>query len=124
MWAPTVLRRRRSGHERGPGPVAGGGTDKDLWPAGGLLRTFRAEGDVVAEGDVLAAVSDPFGAGEEEIVAPGPGLLIGRAVMPVVHDGDALFHLAELSPQADADSALALAAQLEADPLFDEDEII
>ncbi|MEM8578917.1 MAG: succinylglutamate desuccinylase/aspartoacylase family protein [Pseudomonadota bacterium] len=93
-------------------------------PAGGLLRTFRAEGDVVAEGDVLAAVSDPFGAGEEEIVTPGPGILIGRAVMPVVNEGDAIFHLAELSPQADADSALALAAQLEADPLFDEDEII
>jgi predicted deacylase len=31
-------------------------------PAGGLLRTFRGEGETVARGDVLATVSDPFGA--------------------------------------------------------------
>ncbi|WP_415920783.1 succinylglutamate desuccinylase/aspartoacylase family protein [Tateyamaria sp. SN6-1] len=93
-------------------------------PSGGLLRTFRAEGDLVAEGDVLAAVSDPAGAQETELCAPGPGILIGRAVLPVVNEGDAVFHLATLSPQADADTVDALTAQLEADPMFDEDEII
>ena len=30
-------------------------------PAGGLLRMFKAEGDIVEVGDVLAAISDPFG---------------------------------------------------------------
>lgn len=93
-------------------------------PVGGLLRTFRAEGEIVEEGDVLAAVSDPSGEVETELLAPGPGILIGRAVLPVVNEGDAVFHLAELSPSANEDTVDALTAQLDADPLFDEDEII
>jgi len=93
-------------------------------PAGGLLRTFKAEGDLVSEGDVLAAVSDPFGGVEHELAAPSDGILIGRAVMPVVNEGDAVYHLAELSPQADEDTVDALTAQLEAAPLIDEDELI
>lgn len=93
-------------------------------PVGGLLRTFRAEGEIVEEGDVLAAVSDPSGEFETELLAPGPGILIGRAVLPVVNEGDAVFHLAELSPTANEDMVDALTAQLDADPLFDEDEII
>ncbi|MEO0390014.1 MAG: succinylglutamate desuccinylase/aspartoacylase family protein [Pseudomonadota bacterium] len=93
-------------------------------PAGGLLRTFRAEGDIVEAGDVLAAISDPFGEVEHDLTAPEPGILIGRAVMPVVNEGDAIFHLAEMHPSADEDTVDALTAQLEADPLFDEDEIL
>ncbi|MEQ3710401.1 MAG: succinylglutamate desuccinylase/aspartoacylase family protein [Tateyamaria sp.] len=93
-------------------------------PVGGLLRTFRAEGEIVDEGDVLAAISDPAGDVETELLAPGPGILIGRAVLPVVNEGDAVFHLAELSASANEDTVDALTAQLEADPLFDEDEII
>ena len=93
-------------------------------PVGGLLRTFRAEGDHVAEGDVLASVSDPFGTTEVDLVAPNPGVLIGKAILPVVNEGDAIFHLAKLSPRAAPETVDGLAAQLEADPLFDEDEII
>ncbi|MEL6449630.1 MAG: succinylglutamate desuccinylase/aspartoacylase family protein [Pseudomonadota bacterium] len=93
-------------------------------PSGGLLRTFRAEGDVVEAGAVIAAVSDPSGEVETDILAPRAGILIGRAVLPVVNEGDAVFHLAELAPKADEDTVDALVAQLEADPLFDEDEII
>ncbi len=93
-------------------------------PSGGILRLFRAEGDMVAEGDVLAAIADPFGGAETELVAPGPGLLIGRAILPMVNEGDALFHLATLAPAQSEDVVANLSSQLEADPLFDEDEII
>ncbi|MEP4195833.1 MAG: succinylglutamate desuccinylase/aspartoacylase family protein [Aliishimia sp.] len=93
-------------------------------PSGGLLRLYRAEGDIVEEGDVLAAIADPFGAAEEELVAPASGLLIGRAILPVVNEGDALFHLAQLHPSVSEDVVADLTSQLEADPIFDEDEII
>jgi predicted deacylase len=93
-------------------------------PAGGLLRTFRAEGEVVEEGDVLATVSDPFGTTDHDLLAPSGGILIGRAILPVVNEGDAIFHLAALSPKAADDTVEGLALQLESDPLFDEDEII
>ena len=93
-------------------------------PAGGLLRTFRAEGEFVTKGDVLATVSDPFGAVDTDLLAPGPGVLIGRAILPVVNEGDAVFHLAQVSPKASEETIDDLVSQLETDPLFDEDEII
>lgn len=93
-------------------------------PSGGLLRLYRAEGDMVSEGDVLAAIADPFGGAETELLAPGDGLLIGRAILPLVNEGDALFHLATLAPIKSEDVVANLTSQLEADPLFDEDEII
>lgn len=94
-------------------------------PAGGLLRTFRADGDVVAEGDVMAAVSDPFGEKEQEILAPFSGIIVGRAVMPVVNEGDAVFHLGRVKSVMQAEEMMSdMNDQLTGDPLFDEDEII
>ena len=93
-------------------------------PVGGLLRTFRGEGQMVSAGDVLATVSDPFGKIEEDVKAPHDGILIGRAILPIVNEGDAVFHLAKLLPRAVADTVEDMVEQLIADPLFDEDEII
>ncbi|MGC3936699.1 succinylglutamate desuccinylase/aspartoacylase family protein [Roseobacter sp. EG26] len=101
--------------------------ERSTWlraPAGGLLRTFRAEGETVEPGDLLATVSDPFGGFETDLLAPSPGILIGRAILPVVNEGDAVFHIATLSPKVAEATVEDLASQLETDPLFDEDEII
>ncbi len=93
-------------------------------PAGGLLRTFRTIGDLVKRDDVLGMVADPFGETETEIVAPEGGLLIGRTNHPSVNEGDGLFHVARVKGD-DAKSTIdSLQEQLDADPLFDEDEII
>lgn len=94
-------------------------------PRGGLLRTFKGDGEIVSEGEVMAAVSDPFGEIETEIPAPCDGLVIGRAVLPVVNEGDAVFHLARVSRPESAGAALDdISEHLARDPLFDEDEII
>ncbi|WP_069300811.1 succinylglutamate desuccinylase/aspartoacylase family protein [Neptunicoccus sediminis] len=94
-------------------------------PAGGLIRIFKGDGDVVEEGETLAVVSDPFGEAEAELRAPMSGVIIGRAVLPVVNEGDAIFHIASVSSTQDTeDTVEGLAQQLELDPLFDEDEII
>ncbi len=91
---------------------------------GGLLRTYKAEGDVVEEGEILAVVSDPFGETEHEIAAPLSGIIVGRAVMPVVNEGDAVFHIARVSDADEAEDVLdTLSTQLGDEPLFDEDEI-
>ncbi|MFV0245138.1 MAG: succinylglutamate desuccinylase/aspartoacylase family protein [Qingshengfaniella sp.] len=101
---------------------------KSSWvraPAGGILRMFCREGEVVAEGALLGVVSDPFGEDHGRIVAPGPGVIVGRAVLPIVNEGDAIFHLAAVSDHSAVEAAVDdMAAQLSADPLFDEDEII
>ena len=94
-------------------------------PMGGLLRIFKSDGALVRTGDLLAAVSDPFGEKEKEILAPFSGIIVGRAVMPIVNEGDAVFHIGRVKSVVKAENAVEdLVSQLEDDPMFDEDEII
>jgi hypothetical protein len=44
----------------------------------------------------LAAVSDPFGENEVEVTAHAAGVVVGRSNLPLVHEGDALFHIVRL----------------------------
>ncbi|WP_120499804.1 succinylglutamate desuccinylase/aspartoacylase family protein [Roseovarius sp. EL26] len=103
-------------------PVLAGDSSWYRAPAGGLFRGYVTIGDVVQPGTVLGAISDPFGEVEDEVYAETHGIVIGRTNMPGVYEGDALFHIAETA-RADA-AAEGVNAQLEAAPLFDEDEII
>lgn len=94
-------------------------------PSGGLLRTLKASGEYVEAGTVLGIVSDPFGEAEAEVVAEQTGIVIGRSNLPVVNEGDALFHLGlPAAPKHAEAAAEGFDAHLEAPPLFDEDEII
>jgi len=94
-------------------------------PAGGLLRTLKTTGEEVKDGDLLGLIADPFGESEIEVHATVNGLIIGRSNLPIVNEGDGLFHIAEIKKNIDAEATIdSLNAPLEADPLFDEDEII
>ncbi|MDF1669413.1 MAG: succinylglutamate desuccinylase/aspartoacylase family protein [Roseovarius sp.] len=91
-------------------------------PAGGVFRGYLTIGDTVEPGTSLGAVSDPFGEVEAEVLSDSTGIIIGRTNMPVVYEGDALFHIVE-TPRGDA-AAEGVSAHLDAAPLYDEDEII
>jgi predicted deacylase len=94
-------------------------------PQGGLLRSYKSEGDMVEKDEVLAVVSDPFGEIEMNIVSDRPGLIVGRSVFPSVNEGDALYHIAEVADVDEAEETLEhIATQLENDPLFHEAELI
>ncbi len=94
-------------------------------PQGGVLRAYKTIGEQVSADEVLAVVSDPFGEVEQTVTTRGAGLIIGRTNLPVVNQGDALFHVAEVHHAPTAEEKVGhLETQLQADPLFDEDEII
>ena len=40
-------------------------------------------------------VADPLGADETPVVSPSNGVVIGRTNLPLVYEGDAIFHIAE-----------------------------
>ena len=63
-------------------------------PHSGLLRSAAALGSAVIEGQVLGVISDPFGENEMEVRTTIGGVIIGRSNIPLVHEGDALFHIA------------------------------
>ncbi len=107
-----------------PAPIA----RKSAWTRaveGGILRTKRKIGDVVRQGEVVGVISDPFGDWEAEVTAGDEGLIIGRTNLPVVNQGDALFHIATLPKAEIAGAAVSGQDEVaESDPLFDEDEIM
>lgn len=66
-------------------------------PCGGISKRLRRSGDVVEAGEPLAIIADILAdRGEEIIAAPFDGIIIGHSNLPVVHQGDALFHLAKV----------------------------
>ncbi len=94
-------------------------------PSGGIFRARKEAGDTVKQGETLGVIADPFGETEHEILAEEPGIIVGATRLPVINEGDALFHIADLSkPVAAEEKVDTLTAQLVADPLLDEDEII
>lgn len=60
----------------------------------GILRASAGLGERVRKGQVMAVVADPFGEDESEIVARFSGVIIGRTKLPLVNEGDAVFHVA------------------------------
>lgn len=74
-------------------------TTKTAWlraSKGGICRLITPSGKQVHKGDIVAYVSDIFGEGEEEIISPVDGIVIGHSNLPVVNQGDALLHIAQV----------------------------
>src|SRR3546814_16641971 len=85
---------------------------------------FRSIGDHVDAGERIGVVADPYGESETDVVASLAGIVIGRANIPAVNQGDALFHIArvENAPQLGAHYE-RLNRELDTERLLDEDEI-
>lgn len=63
-------------------------------PKSGILRANKSLGMRVAKGEFLGAISDPFGEDEEIVKASVEGIIVGRTNIPLVNEGEALFHIA------------------------------
>jgi len=70
-------------------------------PASGVHRVLVSLGSQVEKGQVIGLVADPLGAEEIEVEATVPGIVIGRSNLPLVYEGDALFHIAKVSARTE-----------------------
>lgn len=61
----------------------------------GILRAMVPLGGRVKKGTLLGVVSDPFGEMESTVLATFSGVVIGRTNLPLVNEGDALYHIAQ-----------------------------
>ncbi len=90
----------------GAPPMIAQGSRWTRAPQGGLVRAHVDLGDRVEKGQLLAHVADPLGSDESEVLSPDAGLIIGRSEIPVVNEGDALFHVATFERLDDAASSV------------------
>ena len=65
-------------------------------PKSGTFVSKVSVGDYVSEGDIVAVISDPFGTEECEVYCHLEGIVIGTSQLPLVNQGDAMFHVATL----------------------------
>jgi len=110
-------------------------SNKSTWvrsTRGGVAHPAKTSGDPVRKGDLLATVAGLLGEKPEAVISPIDGIIIGHATLPVVHQGDALFHIAEVShpeqvgAQIDSIKEAIRASEPEglAEVLLDEDEVL
>lgn len=59
----------------------------------GLFRYFIPNGSKVEKNQVIASISGPYGEFDKKIKSPKTGYVIGVNNMPIVNQGDALFHI-------------------------------
>lgn len=75
-------------------------------PQSGVVRALIPLGARVAEGETLAYISDPFGEHEESLLSSAAGIVIGRTVLPLVHEGEAVFHIARFARPGQAEASI------------------
>lgn len=85
----------------------------------GILRSLVASGSQVETGDTLGYINDPLGENSETILSPISGIVIGKTNLPLVFEGEAIFHIASYE-EADHVSDHIEAYHEELDPLGDE----
>jgi uncharacterized protein len=63
-------------------------------PIGGILKPAKKCGNRVTEGQILAIIANPTGDEEYKLKSPISGIIIGDNKVPLIHEGQALFHIA------------------------------
>ncbi len=72
----------------------------------GIARYYYGLGQKVNQGDVLAHIYSPYSDFEVSVQATFSGIIIGRNNLPLINEGEALFHIAEVSELEEAEKTI------------------
>lgn len=75
-------------------------------PQSGLLRSTIALGTRIERGETLGHIADALGENETGVSSPFTGIVIGRTNLPIVNEGDALFHVASFADSTKVEDAI------------------
>ena len=84
--------------------------DATTWiraPASGILHMNVPLGAKVGKNKKIGEIADPFGGHEVAIESPVSGMVIGRLNLPLVHQGDAVIHIARIDRLAGIEPIIA-----------------
>lgn len=63
-------------------------------PRAGMFRTTKQAGQLVHKGEIIGFITEPYGDRSYALKAHYTGHIIGHSNLPVINQGDALFHIA------------------------------
>jgi predicted deacylase len=107
MEAIGMLRHSRTRKKKGIEPLIADATTWVRAPASGILHMNVPLGARVANHKKIGVIADPFGKHEEAIESPVSGMVIGRLNLPLVHQGDAVIHIAKIERLAGIEPIIA-----------------
>jgi len=89
----------------------------------GILRITSPLGARVRRDEVIGVISDPFGQMELEVKSSCSGIIIGRTNLPLVNEGEGIFHIARFESVRMAESTVEAfqADELPIDPTVEEE---
>ncbi len=94
MRALDMLRATRTASPKQSQPFVARSTGWTRSPESGMLRLHAGLGAQVKQGEVLGFVDDPNLGVLCPVHAANNGVVIGRLELPIVHEGDAVYHIA------------------------------
>lgn len=75
--------------------------------ASGIMVPSVHLGDLVKKGEKLGIIANPLASDERSIISTHTGIIIGKTNLPLIHQGEALFHIAVMSEPAKAEAAIS-----------------
>ena len=87
-------------------------------PQSGILRIHAPLGRHVAKGDLLGRISGLMGENEIKIESPTDGVIISNIHLPLVNEGDALFHIARFKGSKRDPADLTILEDLDPDEVY------
>lgn len=113
MRAIGMLPPPKVEHPRAIEPFIAASTRRLRAPESGMFHSLAKLGSRVDRGALLGYVSDPLREREIEITTPASGIVIGTTNLPLVNEGDTMFHIATFERLSEAaESVGAFADQL------------
>jgi predicted deacylase len=113
-----MLRAKRKSSEPRPGPMVARSSQWVRAPQSGILRAIRPLGARVSKDDLLGLIADPMGETETPVTTPVSGVVIGKVNLPLVNEGEALYHIARFG-EPDTAAELVEQFQIEVGPESD-----
>jgi hypothetical protein len=72
----------------------------------GIIRTIKALGDTVKKDETIAFIDEANGDEIFELKSPFDGIIIGKSEIPLVQEGDAIFHIAKFKNLESAENKM------------------
>ena len=86
-----------SAKQRKSVPFVANGSQWERANASGIVHNIVNLGDQITKGQVLAEIGSPYGEIIDSVKATRSGVLIGKQNIPLVQEGEAMFHVAYFS---------------------------
>jgi len=89
-----MKRKTVASKKKKPAPFIANGSQWVRANASGIVHNIVHLGDQIIKGDILAEIGSPYGEVIDYVKATRSGILIGKQNIPLVQEGEAMFHIA------------------------------